>query len=228
MTVLDALLAFAVVAGLLTLVPGLDTALVLRSTLTQTRPYAWATAAGVATGAMVWGIAAAVGVSALLTASELAYRLLTAAGAAYMLWLGLSMLVRSFRRQPVATDPAGDAAVPASSAWQGWTTGAGTNLLNPKVGVFYIATIPQFLPEGVSPLLMGALLAGVHGALIMTWFAVIILGGGYARRWLANPRALRVIDRITGVVLIGFGAKLVGDVVPSAPAALGPFMPRTA
>lgn len=82
MTVLDALLAFAVVAGLLTLVPGLDTALVLRSTLTQTRPYAWATAAGVATGAMVWGIAAAVGVSALLTASELAYRLLTAAGAA--------------------------------------------------------------------------------------------------------------------------------------------------
>lgn len=118
--------------------------------------------------------------------------------------------------------------MPASSAWQGWTTGAGTNLLNPKVGVFYIATIPQFLPEGVSPLLMGALLAGVHGALIMTWFAVIILGGGYARRWLANPRALRVIDRITGVVLIGFGAKLVGDVVPSAPAALGPFMPRTA
>lgn len=87
-TILDAVLAFAVVAGLLTLVPGLDTALVLRPTLTRTRPYAWATAGGVATGAMVWGVAAAVGVSALLAASELAYRILTLAGAGYMIWLG--------------------------------------------------------------------------------------------------------------------------------------------
>ncbi|RLY94004.1 hypothetical protein EAE32_01820 [Kocuria tytonicola] len=153
MTVLDAVLAFAVVAGLLTLVPGLDTALVLRSSLTRTRPYAWATAGGVATG-------------------------------------------------------------------------AGTNLLNPKVGVFYIATIPQFLPEGVSPLLMGALLAGVHGALTMAWFALIILGGGYARRWLADPRALRIIDRITGTVLIGFGAKLMVDAIPSGAVALGRPLPR--
>ncbi len=60
----------------------------LRSSLTRSRPYAWATALGVATGAMVWGIAAAVGISALLTASDLAYRVLTIAGAAYMLWLG--------------------------------------------------------------------------------------------------------------------------------------------
>src|SRR5699024_9507248 len=76
-TTMDALRAFAVVAGLLTLVPGLDTALVLRSSLTQSRRYAWATAAGIATGAMAWGVAAAVGISALLTASEVAYRALT-------------------------------------------------------------------------------------------------------------------------------------------------------
>ncbi|RLZ04153.1 lysine transporter LysE [Kocuria tytonicola] len=226
MTVLDAVLAFAVVAGLLTLVPGLDTALVLRSSLTRTRPYAWATAGGVATGAVVWGIAAAVGVSALLTASEIAYRILTAAGAAYVLWLGLSMIVKSFRAQPLEAGSDGKATPPPSSAWQGWLTGAGTNLLNPKVGVFYIATIPQFLPEGVSPLLMGALLAGVHGALTMAWFALIILGGGYARRWLADPRALRIIDRITGTVLIGFGAKLVVDAIPSGAVALGRPLPR--
>lgn len=226
MTVLDALLAFALVAGLLTLVPGLDTALVLRSTLTRSRGYAWATGAGVATGAMVWGIAAAVGVSALLTASALAYRVLTAAGAAYMLWLGLSMIVKSFRKRPLTGADDAAAATPPSSAWQGWLTGAGTNLLNPKVGVFYIATIPQFLSEGVSPLLMGALLAGVHGLLTMAWFGVIILGGGYARRWLADPRALRIIDRVTGVVLIGFGVKLVVDAIPSGAVALGRPLPR--
>ncbi|CAL8900208.1 threonine transporter RhtB [Kocuria varians] len=215
MSVLDAVLAFAVVAGLLALVPGLDTALVLRSTLTRTRPYAWATALGVASGAMVWGVAAAAGVSALLAASEVAYRLLTAAGAVYMIWLGASMLVRSFRRTPGAPEAA-DAAPPAAdSPWRGWLTGAGTNLLNPKVGVFYIATIPQFLPEGTSPLLMGALLAAVHGALTVAWFGVLITGGRWARRWLASPRVMRGIDRVTGLVLIGFGVALAVDAVPS-------------
>lgn len=199
---------------MLTLVPGLDTALVLRSSLVRTRSYAWATALGVATGAMVWGIAAAVGISALLAASELAYRMLTIGGAGYMLWLGASMIWKPFRRggRPVG---GADAVVVASSSWRGWLIGAGTNLLNPKVGVFYIATIPQFLPVGTSPLLMGAVLAGVHSVLTMTWFAALILGGIYARRWLANPTALAMIDRLTGLVLLAFGGKLLIDSAPS-------------
>jgi threonine/homoserine/homoserine lactone efflux protein len=217
-TILDALLAFAVVAGLLTLVPGLDTALVLRSSLTRTRSYAWATAWGVAAGAMVWGVAAAVGISALLAASEAAYRLLTLAGAGYMLWLGASMIAKSFR------SPGGPAAVRtrtpvAAAPWRGWLAGAGTNLLNPKVGVFYVATIPQFLPAGTSPVLMGAALAGVHCVLSLAWFAVLILGGGYARRWLASPKSLAVIDRVTGLVLVGFGARLIAGSLPSGPLA---------
>lgn len=225
-TILDAVLAFAVVAGLLTLVPGLDTALVLRSSLTRARPYAWATALGVATGAMVWGMAAAVGVSALLTASELAYGILTIAGAGYMLWLGASMIWKSFRNRPAGAVEATTPMAPASP-WQGWMVGAGTNLLNPKVGVFYIAMIPQFLPSGVSPLVMGAVLAGVHCALSLVWFAALILGGGYARRWLAHPKALAVIDRVTGLVLIGFGGKLLVDSALSGPLA-GPVAIRQA
>jgi hypothetical protein len=109
---------------------------------------------------------------------------------------------------------------PADPPWRGWLTGAGTNLLNPKVGVFYIATIPQFLPDGVSPLLMGAALAGVHAALTMSWFAVLIIGGGYARRWLSSPRSLAAIDRVTGLVLMGFGGTLLADALTGpAPAA---------
>jgi threonine/homoserine/homoserine lactone efflux protein len=239
-TILDALFAFTVVAGLLTLAPGLDTALVLRSSLTRSRAYAWATALGVATGAVVWGIAAAVGVSALLAASELAYRMLTIAGAAYMLWLGASMVWSSFRgagKDPVDIALTGAATpgaprgcdagspVPTDSPWRGWLTGAGTNLLNPKVGVFYIVTIPQFLPDGVSPLLMGAALAGVHAVLTMTWFAMLIMGAGYARRWLSSPRSLAIIDRLTGLVLMGFGGTLLADALtgpaPAAAAARG-------
>ncbi|MDR6415516.1 LysE family transporter [Pseudarthrobacter sulfonivorans] len=87
MTITQAVLSFAVVAGLLTLVPGIDTALVLRSSISKARSFTFATALGICT-AMVWGVAAAVGVSALLAASDLAYRILMLAGAAYMVWLG--------------------------------------------------------------------------------------------------------------------------------------------
>ena len=211
-TIVQALMSFALVAGLLTIIPGLDTALVLRGAITRTRGYAFATALGVCTGALLWGIAAAVGASALLAASDVAYRVLTLAGAGYMVWLGASMVWKSFRRRESHELPAamGSGAETWLRGWlRGWLLGVGTNLLNPKVGVFYIATIPLFIPSGTSPLLMGVLLATVHATLSILWFTAIIIGTGFAGRWLKNERATRIVDRITGVVLIGFGGKLV-------------------
>jgi threonine/homoserine/homoserine lactone efflux protein len=207
----QALLSFAVVAGLLTLVPGIDTALVLRSSISKSRSFAFATALGINTGTMVWGIAAAVGVSALLAASELAYRVLTMAGAAYMVWLGASLLWKSRGKATLPAGPRDVTALPALSGRQlsrGWLMGTATNLLNPKVGVFYIATIPQFIPPGVSPLLMGILLAGVHCVLGLAWSTFLIFGVGLASKWLKGARSVRIIDRITGTVLAGFGLKL--------------------
>lgn len=207
---MTAVLSFALVAGLLTLVPGLDTALVLRSSISRSRGFAFATALGINTGAMIWGVAAAVGVSALLTASELAYRMLTLAGAAYMVWLGSSLLWRTLRKTKEPTQAAGAAVFISgkNDLLKGWLTGTGTNLLNPKVGVFYIATIPQFIPAGTPPLLMGVLLAGVHCLLAMVWFSLLIFGTGYFARWLKGARSVRIIDSITGTVLVGFGLKL--------------------
>lgn len=181
MTLHQALLSFAVVAGLLTLVPGLDTALVLRSAVTRSRSYAFATALGINTGAIVWGIFAAVGVTALLAASEFAYTLLTFAGAAYMIWLGLSLFWKSLRSDQPAGTREGQAQLPTAAklhSLRGWAAGAGTNLLNPKVGVFYIATIPQFIPPGTSPLLMGMLLAETHCVLAIAGYTLLNLCHG--------------------------------------------------
>lgn len=208
MTIAEALLGFAVVAGLLTIIPGLDTALVLRSSLTRSRGYAVATALGIQVGVVVWGIAAAVGATALLAASEFAYDVLSLAGAGYLVGLGVWLVVASFRRREPADV---DAAALEPGLLRGWLTGAATNLLNPKVGVFYLATIPQFVPAGVSPLLMGVLLAGVHVVLGMLWFAGIILGGGALGARLRNPGFVRWTDRVTGGVLVGFGVKLALD-----------------
>ncbi|MTD16826.1 LysE family translocator [Nakamurella sp. YIM 132087] len=206
MTLLDAVLSFAVVAGLLTITPGLDTALVLRSALTQGRAPAFATALGVGTGALIWGAAAAVGVSALLTAWTVAFTILKIVGAAYMLFLGGRLLWAAVRG---TADPAPvDAGPVARSAWTGWRRGMLTNLLNPKVGAFYVAVLPQFLPPDVPHLWMGLLLAFVHTVLGMIWFTGVILGASSVRRWLTRRSAQRTIDGGTGAVLVGFGVKL--------------------
>lgn len=204
----QAVLSFAVVAGLLTIIPGLDTTLVLRSTLRHGRQAGYATALGIGTGSLLWGAAAAAGAAALLAVSRFAYQLITIAGAVYLVFLGVNMIIKTFRG-PAHVDAAADEQPQEPSLLRLWLTGAGVNLLNPKVGVFYIATLPQFIPDGVPALPMGVLLAAVHSLEGMIWFSVIILGTGFAGRWLRNARAAKIIDRIAGVVLIGFGVRLV-------------------
>lgn len=204
MTVAAALWSFALLAGVLTIIPGPDSALILRSALVQTRKHAYATALGIASGTFVWGAAAAVGAAALLAASEVAFTILKVVGALYLAYLGISMIVKSFRRKAAATD----APAVVGSLKGAFGRGALTNLLNPKVGVFYIALIPQFIPDGVPPIGMGLLLALVHVLESIVWFTGLILAAHFARAFLSSPRVAAWIDRVTGGILVAFGAFL--------------------
>ncbi|MGY0231070.1 LysE family translocator [Longispora urticae] len=196
---LTSIASFALVAGLLTIMPGLDTALVLRTAVAQGRAAAFATAFGIGVGALIWGAAAAVGVSALLAASQLAYTVLKFVGAAYLVWLGIGMLRR--RATP-------DVEAPAPSVRRAWLRGMTTNLLNPKIGAFYVAMLPQFIPADSSHLAMGLLLALVHDIEGMIWFTLLICGAHAVRGWLGRRAVRKALDRVTGAALIGFGAKL--------------------
>ncbi len=211
MTIASAVIGFAVVAGLLTVVPGLDTALVLRAALTHGRAYAFATAFGVNSGALVWGAGAAAGVSALLTASALAYTGLRLVGAVYMVWLGARLLrsaVAGSHNAEQASSVPPTATQSGVGLWHGWRRGFLTNLLNPKIGAFYVAVLPQFLPPGVPPLGMGLLLALVHDVLGLVWFTALILAASTMRRALHRPAAQRAVDGATGTALMSFGIKL--------------------
>lgn len=209
MSVLSAIASFAVIAGLLTIIPGLDTALVLRSAATRGRKHAFATAAGILSGALCWGAAAACGATALLTVSRDAYTALRIAGACYLLWMGIGML-RALRRDGVLQAPVKPSATRLRGSYR---RGLTTNLLNPKVGVFYTAMLPQFIPAHTSHLAMGLLLAFIHDVEGMAWFALLILGaarlGALMRRLRLNRRTVqRSMDAVTGTVLIGFGVDL--------------------
>ena len=218
MTIWGAVLSFALVAGLLTMIPGLDTVLVLRSAIAHGRRPAFATALGIMTGCLAWGVAAAAGISALLTASTIGYTALRVVGAGYLLWLGGRMVASAVRptRRPSAESAAVEAQLPvapgagdpAGDLWRSWRRGVVTNLLNPKVGAFYVAMLPQFMPEHVGPLAMGLLLALVHDLEGMLWFTVIILGFGRIRPLLNRATGRRVVDVIAGTALIGFGLRL--------------------
>ncbi|MEU8881086.1 LysE family translocator [Streptomyces hydrogenans] len=206
-----ALWSFALVVGLLTLTPGLDTALILRTAALGRRTRAWGVVLGIQTGTLTWGALTSLGVTALLTASHLAYEILRWAGAAYLLWMAARMIAETFRRGGAGASAEVEVGG-ADTLSGGWRQGTLTNLLNPKVGVFYVAVLPQFIPAEAPHFAMGLVLTSVHVVLGMIWSTVLIASATALGTWLRGARARRVLDRVTGTVIGAFAVRLaVGD-----------------
>ncbi|HVI34526.1 LysE family translocator [Phenylobacterium sp.] len=203
MTVLQALLAFGVAAALLTITPGLDTALVLRTAAVEGPKRAALAGVGIVAGCLVWGAAVAFGLGALLDASQLAFQVLKWAGAAYLVWLGVNLILKPRDRFDAASAPVQDG---DGLAWM--RRGFLTNLLNPKVGVFYVSFLPQFLPQGVAAGPFIFLLAALHGAMGLAWFAALIAATRPIAGALQKAAIVRWLDRLTGGVFLAFGLRL--------------------
>ena len=199
------LLAFVVAATVLTLTPGVDTALVLRAALVQGRWPAALAALGVGLGCLAWGAGVALGLGALLQASEAGYTVLQLAGAGYLVWTGVVLLLRPRSEMDPATATGAGAEGEGVEAFR---RGLLTNLLNPKVGVFYLSFLPQFVPPGASVAAHTFALAGIHVALSLAWFAALIAATAPLQGWLRRPGALRALDQLAGGVFLAFGVRL--------------------
>ena len=197
------LLAFALFAAVVTITPGVDTMLVLRSAALSGRRAGLGAVAGIVTGCLVWAGLSALGVAAVLTASRLAFEVLRAAGVAYLLYLGVRALLGSRGGEPVVRST------------PGWRTGLTTNLLNPKVGAFYLSVMPAFLPTGLSPLAGGLLLGGIHAAEGAVWLTALVFAVGRARAMFERPQVQRGLQRLSGLVFIGFGVRLALERAPA-------------
>ena len=214
----SAALSFAVVAALMTITPGLDTALVIRTGAREGRRSAVAATLGIASGIFVWAIVAAVGISALLLASTTAYTVVKIAGAIYMVWLGVGMIrsaVRRKREEPAADTGMIDATAVAEGARDRagrpiafYRQGLLANLMNPKVGAFYVALIPQFIPPETPALAAGSLLGMVHVAETLLWFGLIIVAVHWMKDFFARPAVQRWTDAVAGTVITALGLKL--------------------
>ena len=203
MSVEAALIAFVAAATLVTIAPGLDTALVLRTAAVEGPRDAGLAALGIICGCLAWGASVALGLGMLLAASQLAYDALKWAGCAYLLWLGVKLLWKP--RSQLEFAGSGRAA----GNW--WARGFLNNLLNPKAGVFYVSFLPQFVPANVAAGPFMLLLAVVHGLLCVLWYALLISATTPLKRWLQRQAVVRWIDRATGAVFVGFGVRLALD-----------------
>jgi threonine/homoserine/homoserine lactone efflux protein len=183
------MIAFLLVAVVVIISPGPDFALTVRNSVTRGRGLA--TAAGVVAGQLVWVAATAAGVGAVLVASRPAFEALRLLGAAYLVWLGLSMLLRrGHAARPPRPGPA-------------FRQGLVNNLSNPKMPIFFTSLLPQFGASFAALALHGLVFAG----LTLAWLALVARASGALRR----PAVRRVLDVVTGVVLAAFGFRLAAE-----------------
>jgi RhtB (resistance to homoserine/threonine) family protein len=197
---------FLVISVLLILIPGPDTAIVTKHALLGGRRGGTFAAIGVSTGLAIWTLAAAVGLAAVLRASEVAFLALKIAGAIYLIWMGIQLL----RNPPVAPPAETDDGVRTRSVTRrAARQGLLSDLSNPKVAVFFTSFLPQFVhgdSHGFASLLVMGTIFCVLTLLWLLFYGMLV---GHGSAMLRRPAVRRALDRFTGVVLIGFGISLV-------------------
>ena len=204
------LLAFALAALVLIMIPGPDQALITRSTLVGGRAAGLLTTVGGVLGLVVHATAAAVGLSTLLLASANAFMVLKVVGAAYLLWMGVQTLraaARS-RREPAEAPTTRVRLRAATAVRQGFLS----NALNPKVALFFVTFLPQFLPTDQTVAgaarLQALLLSAVFGLHYLGWFGLYVTVVNGLGRLLRRPRVKAAVERVTGLLLVAFAVRL--------------------
>jgi len=197
---------FILLAALLAITPGPDTALVTRNALMGGRRAGAFTILGIALGLGVWTLASAFGIAALLRASEPAFLALKLVGAAYLAFLGLQAIAGALRPSgPRRLGPVGRNRLPARAAFR---QGLLTNLGNPKIAIFFTSFLPQFAPADGATFASFVLLGLLFCAIGLGWLTVYNLVVSTVGGFLRQPGPRRVLEGVTGTVLLGFGIKL--------------------
>jgi threonine/homoserine/homoserine lactone efflux protein len=195
-------LPFIGVAVAVVVIPGPDMALVARNVFRYGRSAGFATSLGICTGILGWAIAAVLGIATILATSSIAFTALKVIGAAYLIYLGISTL----RSHDAFAPPADDspATLPAHLAY---LQGLVSALLNPKLGVFFLTLLPQFIVPGQPPAARALQLAVIFDLIGLAWlFAYSVLLGALGRALGQTPR--RVIRWVSGTVLVGLGVRV--------------------
>ncbi|MGP4028125.1 LysE family translocator [Actinomadura sp. 3N407] len=207
---LETLVAFVGAAVLIAMAPGPSTVVIMRQSMRSGRRGGLATVLGNEAGVLVWGVAAAVGLSALLAASQLAYDGLRVVGAVVLVWFGVRALWHARRGGPAAVEPV-ERGGGGLSWWRCFRLGLVTNFANPKAGVFAVSFLPQFVPAGWPVPVVLVVLAVLWALIDLAWYTVVVWMVGAARRLLGRAGVRRRLEQVSGVVLVALGVRLAAE-----------------
>jgi len=207
------ILTFIGVALVLTLTPGADTMLVMRNVLARGARAGIMTTLGICSGLFVHATLSALGLSFILVRSATAFEVVKFVGACYLIFLGLRSLWQLLRTHRHVAE--GEAAIDEqpsgqqkAGALRSFREGLLTNILNPKVAIFYLAFLPQFMHKGDPVLAKSLLLAAIHFTLGVLWLSLVAIFLGRVRVFVTRPSVRRGLEAVTGSVLIAFGIRL--------------------
>ncbi|WNS77957.1 LysE family translocator [Domibacillus sp. DTU_2020_1001157_1_SI_ALB_TIR_016] len=195
------MLAFIVMTLFVVMSPGVDTALITKRTMTGGRKAGFQMAAGITAGSLGHTIAAALGLSALLVQSAIAFNLIKWVGAVYLIYLGVTAFL------PKKKEPAQENQGPTKQR-SAFREGLLSNLLNPKVAVFFLTFLPQFVTSSDRAMIDLFLMGCTYALLSIVWFVVYVFCLHFIRAWLLSPAVQSWTEKATGIILVGFGIKL--------------------
>lgn len=208
---LVSLLGFAGLCLMLALIPGPDTFMVLRISLNRVGA-GIAAAAGSGVGALVWAALVGLGLAAILEQSAEVFRWIKVAGGLYLLYLGISSFLKARKAAKAGIAAGGEGHEPlVYSKRAGFGAGMVSTLLNPKVGLFYLAVVPQFIPHGANTLVMAMVLGLTLAVIGFLYLAVIAIVSYRAMKWLRKPKVNSLIERISSGVLAVLGAGVIAS-----------------
>ncbi|KJZ15774.1 threonine transporter RhtB [Marinomonas sp. S3726] len=198
-------LPFLAAITLLTMSPGVDTIIVMRNSAVAGYKKGLLTSLGICLGLFGHAAVSALGLSVILLGSASMFTALKLAGAAYLIYLGYQSLKSAARPTGLIVSQEGMSALSHFAAFR---QGLLSNVLNPKPIIFYMAFLPQFINPEYSALQQSLFMAFMHFSIAMIWQGVLALLVHRAKTWLAKPQVSRVIDGLSGTLLLGFGTRL--------------------
>jgi threonine/homoserine/homoserine lactone efflux protein len=202
-------LAFAGIAAVLTITPGTDMALLAKNVFTTGKKGSSATIVGICSGLFVHATASALGLSAILAESARAFEIVKWAGAGYLFYLGVRALMRAWKQtSPISLESAQSLPVRNVTWRASYFEGLFTNLLNPKVALFYLTFLPQFIAPGDPVLRVSLLLACLHVAMSVVWLVIYSAALHRLNATFTRKGVPRGIEAVTGGLLMALGTRL--------------------
>lgn len=186
----------------------------MKNSLTAGRRAGFATIAGIVGGCVVHGMFSALGISVILVKSAMLFNIVKLAGAGYLMFLGGQTLWKLWRSRHEAGSAAAGALIgakAAKSARRAFVDGLLTNVLNPKVAIFYLSFLPQFMSSGSPVFARSVLLTGIHQVIGAVWLGCVVVFVTRMQGVLTRAAVKRKLEALTGAVLIAFGVRLAAE-----------------